>query len=362
MEHGTILKKTILLVMVLLMWTAGSVTAVSASDISDVVPDLPGGPYSLDLTVQSTNPDGSATKISGAEIAVFRVAGLTVKHGAAYYSTLSDFNGTGVTFEDMTAEKSMKAAVKFAGIIDEKGISGRNAFSDRNGKVRFTDLEPGVYLVRLIRYSSDDSGYTAMDPFLVMVPGIDGTGGTNRWITDVAAVPKIVINPVDTRTVDYQVIKKIKGDGGAGETFTFELRAEDIMNPMPAGSTRGTKKISIKGAGSGSFGAWKYTEPGSYSYTVREIAGSSRNCRYDSTVYHMTDKVYYSGSRLRVEHKVTDDKGNIYSASGFVFVNRYTGPGPKTGDDVRLAVFLLICAAALTGCIIQTARRRGWKR
>lgn len=361
MEHRTILKKSILLVIVLLMWAAGSVTAADASGTLDTVPDLPGGSYSLDLTVQSTNPDGSVTKIKGAEISVFKVAGLTVKHGAAYYKTLPAFEATEVVFEDMTAEESDKAAEKFVGIIDKKGVSGETGVSGSNGRVRFTDLEPGVYLVRLDRYDSSDSGYTAMDPFLVLVPGIDRTGSSNKWITNVRAVPKLGIRPADTVKVDYSVIKKINGKPDTDETFTFALRADDIMNPVPTGSVRGEKTISIKGAGTVGLGTWEYTEPGSYSYTVREIAGSNRNYSYDSTVYHMTDKVYYSGSKLCVTHRVTDENGNEYKTSGFVFVNQYISPGPKTGEEVRY-IFLLICAAALAGCIISAARRRGWKR
>ena len=361
MERITILKKSILLAIVLLMCAAGSVNAVYASGTSDTVPDLPGGSYSLDLTVQSTNPDGSVTKIKGAKISVFRVAGLTVKHGAAYYKTLTAFEELKVSFENMTAEESNRVAEKFAGVIDKKDISGETGVSGSNGRVRFADLEPGVYLVRLDGYDSSDSGYTAMDPFLVLVPGIDRTGSSNKWLTDVRAVPKLVIRPADTAEVDYSVIKKIEGKSDADETFTFELRADDIMNPVPAGSVRGIKRISIKGAGTAGFGTWEYTEPGSYSYTVREIAGSNRNYSYDSTVYHMTDKVYYSGSKLCVAHRATDENGHEYQTSGFVFVNQYISTGPKTGDEVRY-IFLLICAAALAGCVAAVSRRRGWKR
>ncbi len=361
MERITILKKSILLVLVLLMCTAGSVTAVSASDTSNVVPDLPGGPYSLALTVQSTNPDGSATKISGAEISALQVAGLTVRHGAAYYKTLSDFGDTDIVFEDMTVEESNTAAAGFAKVADRKNITGKNGVSDKNGIVRFEDLAPGVYLVRLDRFDSDDAGYTAMDPFLVLVPGIDRTGRENKWITAVKAVPKLDIHPADTLEVEYPVTKKIKGISDTGEVFTFELKADDIMDPLPTGSIQGSKKISIKGAGTVSSGTWKYTEPGIYRYTVREIPGSSRNFRYDETVYHITDRVYYSGSRLQVDHKVTDEKGNRYSRKGLVFVNQYIKAGPKTGDEMT-AAFLLICAAAMAGCIAAVAKRRGWNR
>lgn len=359
MERRTILKKSILLVMVLLMWAAFSLTAAYASRTSDAVPDLPGGPYSLDITVRSTNPDGSVTKIKGAEISIFQVAGLTVKHGAAYYKPLEDFADTDIVFEDMTAEESNKAALKFADIADQKDIPGKSGISGSDGRVMFADLEPGVYLVRLDRYGSE-KGYTAMDPFLVLVPGIDSSGSSNRWITEVKAVPKLDIHPSDTAKVEYSVTKKIKGLSETDETFTFELKADDITEPLPVGSIRGTKRISIKGAGEDSFGEWEYTESGSYSYTVREIPGTSGDFRYDETVYHITDKVYYSGSRLKIDHSVTDESGHGYTASGFVFVNEYIGHGPKTGDEMSW-IFLLICAAALAGCMAAAAGRRGWK-
>ena len=360
MKYRKFLKKPIAILALAILLMAGGGTAAFAADTSNVMPPLPGGPYSLTITVQSSNPDGTATAISGAELSLYQVAELTVKHGGAYYKTVADFEDTGIVLEDMTAEESHAAAKKFAEAAESKKLTGISGISNGKGIINFSDLKPGAYFVRLDRYSDSDAGYTAMEPFLVLVPGIEKNSTGNRWITDVHAVPKLMINPEDVRDVEYLVIKQVKGNPIAEETFTFELCAKNIMNPMPVGSTDGVKQISIKGSGEKSFGIWTYTEPGDYQYTVREIAGSNRHYTYDKTVYHMTDHVYYSGSKLRVDHKVTDHNGKNVSSADFLFVNQYTKPGfgPKTGDEIRLMIWLIFVALGMCG-IVAAVKRRG---
>lgn len=363
MKYNRMLKKSIIfpLVLILIVITGG--TVVFASDTSNVMPSLPGEPYSLTITMQSSNPDGSETPITGAEVSVYQVADLKVKYGGAYYTLKPGFEDTGISFENMTAEESQDAARLFAETAENEKIAGVSRVSDKNGVIRFTDLKPGAYLVRLDRYGDHDAGYTAMDPFLVLVPGIEKQPSGNRWISHVRVVPKVAVNPKDTCTVAYSVVKNVKGNPSADETFVFELQAEDIMNPMPVGSTDGTKRVSRAGAGTVGLGAWTYTEPGSYRYTVREIAGNNKRYTYDKTVYHMTDRVYYKGNHLKVDHRVTDQNGKTVTTESFLFTNQYRKPGfgPKTGDEIRMMIWL-ICMIAGTCGIVVSIKRRGCRR
>lgn len=360
MKCRKILKKSIGLLLLGLLIMTGSGTDVFASDTANVMPSLPGGPYSLILTVQSSNPDGSTTAIRGAEVSVYQVADLTVKHGGAYYKTTADFQDTDVDFEDMTAEESHAAAKQMAEETAKKGLAGITGVSNEKGLIRFSDLSPGAYLVQLKGYDNDDAGYTAMDPFLVLVPGINRNSTGNTWITEVNAVPKIVIRPADTRDVEYFVVKRVKGSPKSMESFTFELKAEDILSPMPTGSADGKKLISVEGEGRLSFGSWTYTEPGDYRYTVREIAGNDRRYVYDKTIYHVTDHVYYSGNKLKVDHIVSDQNGKSVSSADFLFVNQYKklGFGPKTGDGIRLMIWLICIVLGACG-IAAAGKRRG---
>lgn len=359
MKIRKFIMKALVLVLVVTLAAVNSAAAAFASDSTDMMPELPGGPYSLEITIQSSNPDGSSTRIKGAEISVYQVADLTVKHGAAYYKAVSGFAEAGVIFDGMTAEESNAAAEEFAKIVEKKGVAGMHGRSGAAGEVDFSDLEPGVFLVKFDRYSSSDSRYTAMAPFLVLVPGIDKTGTGNAWISNVRVIPKIAIDPADHIEVDPFVIKKVKGDPHKSETFTFELKADDLTNPMPAGSSDGRKQSMVTGEGKTGFGTWTYTEPGTYRYTVREITGSSRNCKYDKTVYHLTDNVYYVGSKLRVDHKLTDENGKEYTKAEFTFVNEYTESGivPQTGEDMDLLIWL-VCAVSGTGIMIFSLKRR----
>ncbi len=360
MEVRKTIKKTLTLLLILITAAAGSTLSVSAADKSDCVPDLPAGPYSLEITVQSSNPDGSSTGINGAKLSVYKAADLTVKHGGAYYKTTADFEESGLDFEDMTAEESNAAAKALEQIAEKKALTGRSGICDESGKLVFSNLEPGIYLVKLDEYSDSDSEYTAMDPFLVLVPGIDKSEEENTWISNVCVIPKIEINPAGSIEVNLPVLKKVKGNPKTEETFTFELKADEITNPMPAGSVDGTKRSTVKGAGQTEFGAWKYTEPGIYEYTVCEVSGSSRNYEYDKTVYHLTDTVYYAGSKLKVEHKLTDAEGKEYTNAEFVFTNTYTEPGisPKTGDEMKILIWLTAVVLG-AGFMLAAVKRRG---
>ena len=341
--------KTVLafIMSLLLILTCGGASVFAAE--TDAVPDLPGGPYSLTVNVKSTNPDGTKTGIKGAKLSIYKVALLDVKNTAANYTATQAFSEAGIDFEDMTASESNTAAKTFAKLVNSKGIaSAGEKKTNGAGEAVFSDLSPGIYLVMMDGYDGSDARYTDMDPFLVLVPGIDRSGKENAWISNVSVSPKIAISPKDYLEVNPPVEKKVEGNDNAKDTFTFELAAEDITNPMPLGARDGKKQITITGEGDREFGSWKYTEPGTYRYTIREIAGTNKNYKYDKRVYHLTDKVSYSGSKLQLERTITDKDGNTYNdeTMTFKFVNKYNKPGvpgiPKTGDDTNLLLWLLI--------------------
>lgn len=332
----------------------------------DSVPKLPEGSYTLALSLVSTNPDGSKTGIKGAEISIYQVASLSIKSDAAIYSATDDFASAGVDFEGMKASESNDAAKSFAKIVSDKNLAGSDrGISSETGELKFNDLSAGIYLVMLDRYDPSDERYTEMAPFLAMVPGIERSGDENVWISDVTVSPKLAINPKDHIEVNPPVVKKVEGKDGATDLFTFELAADDITNPMPVGSRNGVKQITIEGACETEFGEWRYTEAGSYSYTIREVPGSDPNYEYDSTVYHITDKVSYNGSKFRLERTYTDDVGNVYSGDAtavFEFVNKYNKPGAPdivdTGDDSKLLMWLIIALASAAVIVALVIRKR----
>lgn len=335
-------------------------TGIFAAQDPDAMPGLPNQDYSLKVTLQSTNPDGSKTGIKNAKLNIYKAANLRVKNTAAYYTLTADFRESGVDFDGMTADGANEAAKKFASIVKEKSLSGVSGVTDGSGGVLFKNLEEGIYLVLLDKYDSADERYTEMAPFIVSVPGIQKGDDANSWICDFTVFPKIAVEPRDYIDVDPPLHKKVINNRFSKEKFVFELKAGNVNNPMPVGSKDGKKRTVIRGAGKGEFGGWRYTEPGTYTYYVREVKGSNGNYKYDTTEYRLTDKVYYSGSKLKVKTELTDEKGKGYSAlEGLVFTNEYISPIPPviTGDNANLLLWI-ICLVAALGSIAFVAHRR----
>ena len=335
-------------------------TGIFAAQDPDAMPGLPNQDYSLKVTLQSTNPDGSKTGIKNAKLNIYKAANLRVKNTAAYYTLTADFRESGVDFDGMTADGANEAAKKFASIVKEKSLSGVSGVTDGSGGVLFKNLEEGIYLVLLDKYDSADERYTEMAPFIVSVPGIQKGENANSWLFDVVVYPKLEIEPQDYVDVDPPVIKRVKGNRFSREKFVFELKSENGNNPMPIGSRNGRKQTTITGSGKSGFGLWRFTEPGTYTYRIREIKGRNTHYKYDATEYRLEYRTYYSGSKLKVKTELTDEKGKGYSAlEGLVFTNEYISPIPPviTGDNANLLLWI-ICLVAALGSIAFVAHRR----
>lgn len=91
-------------------------------------------------------------------------------------------------------------------------------------------------------------------------------------------------------TLSIPVYKVVSGIPATTETFTFRLSALNNA-PMPAGSVNGVKTATIAGTGNTTFGTITYTAVGDYLYTISEVAGTSGDYVYDTTMYDLTVQV-----------------------------------------------------------------------
>ena len=97
-------------------------------------------------------------------------------------------------------------------------------------------------------------------------------------------------------SAEIQVIKKYNAAYPTGDdAFEFTLTGEKNA-PMPEGSNGGSKSIKVEGAEAVSFGSIRYTENGTYNYTVEENAGKLPNVLYDKTVYDVQIRVEDGGN------------------------------------------------------------------
>ena len=129
-------------------------------------------------------------------------------------------------------------------------------------------------------------------------------------------------------------IKVTKAYAKGGDVYDGDVRftvTPDAGAPAPARSA-----VTISGKGTGSFGSITFTQPGTYTYTVREDAGNVDHMTYDDTVYTVTIIVEQDSSssplRATVRHRVDGKDYEYDPASGMVFTNRYDkSDEPATG-------------------------------
>lgn len=143
---------------------------------------------------------------------------------------------------------------------------------------------------------------------------------------DVAAV---VVDAADLG--GYQ---KIFDSWDIAKTFDIELKASQAGNPMPKGSTPGadglgSKVVEVTEANqTGDFGSISFDRPGTFEYTVREVA--------EGTVPGMT----YSGAAYTISVDVTDDgRGGLTATSAMTRTNNDAGVGVSEPVENKVAVF-----------------------
>ena len=126
--------------------------------------------------------------VPGGSLTLYRVADVTEDDGNYGYCFVEEFAGCGLSLENPSSAKLAKELKDYA---KQESISGTTKTIDRNGKVTFDKLEVGLYL---LEQKEAASGYSAVSPFLVGVPGkTDGV-----YVYDVDAAPKLSIRPAET--------------------------------------------------------------------------------------------------------------------------------------------------------------------
>lgn len=175
-----------------------NVTAQS-SDTAVYMPDISEKEKSLEITYTFA---GNA--ISGAEISIYKIVDVSVKGGRTEYSFTDEYTAyaEGTDFETLTTEES----IELAGKIDTSGKEEtQKAVTDEAGRVTFTGLDDGMYLVVQSGKSGAAAQYETFGRYLVAVPyaetgeETDENGNrTGTWIDSVACYPKTETTKIPT--------------------------------------------------------------------------------------------------------------------------------------------------------------------
>ena len=147
-----------------------------------------GGAADLDLDrtgeITLTVKDKKGIAPTGGTIACIQVAKVTRESGDLGYELINGFEKTKLSLADFvngsqSASSLTKDVEKYLPTGAKKQTCKISA-----GKVRFTDLEPGLYL---IRQESKFKNHESIQSFLVTLP----MNGDEGWVYEVNATPKV---------------------------------------------------------------------------------------------------------------------------------------------------------------------------
>lgn len=82
-----------------------------------------------------------------------------------------------------------------------------------------------------------------------------------------------------------QTYTKVGTDIEAKGVFAYILTPNQAGNPMPAGSVDNQYNFTLEGDESKNLDALTFTEEGIYEYTLKQVVGTAKGYRYDTTVY-----------------------------------------------------------------------------
>lgn len=189
-------KKIALVLLILMMQVLFFCPALKVSAASDIDPDKP---LSLTLTLKSSGDDGKVAK--GAKVTAYKVAAADVSSGRFMPFLTDDYKDSGLDLDSKIRQSDIDDLADFTAA---RGLKGVTATSGDDGKVVFTDLDAGIYLVMADELPK---GFSSFVPFLYSLPVYDSDKA--KWIYDGVAEPKLTY----AETVDINVRKVWKDDG-----------------------------------------------------------------------------------------------------------------------------------------------------
>ena len=252
-------------------------------------------------------------------------------------------------------------------VLDSVNVKGEGTAEFKS--IAFTKV--GEYNYTIYENTGDEDGFTYdTTTYQVKVTVSDEGGALKAAATvDGEATDTVEVEFVNSFefapvTYDPPVKKVLTGDTPPkDETFEFVMEAVTEGAPMPEGTDEdGTKTVSVTGEGETEFGDMTYTAPGTYEYTIYEVAGKAARYTYDTSTYTLTVDVTVEGTELVLTttyvKNVEEEEPEL--AEEAVFVNRYEKEVPPPTDattETRVWTGFSL-ATMLTAAGLMIIRRR----
>lgn len=154
-----------------------------AAYAEDYVQDKTG---SINLTLQQTDADGKVTAYPNISMTLYQIGSVRYEMGAVYFDFDESFADAGISITDTkTASEWISAAQTLSEKVAAAGISGDTKVSDASGKISYSDLAQGIYL--LVPTKTD--GTVTTSPLLLTMPFMED----GDWTYDIASYPKLSV-------------------------------------------------------------------------------------------------------------------------------------------------------------------------
>ena len=275
---------------------------------------------------------------------VYSVGTVSVTYDENSHRLVASFNGTtvtsgatvvtGVTITNQYATEDAAVAIHANKVItgnrvpkdqefifvltDSEGNVVAEAKNDAAGLITFlmTYEKAGVYTYTISEKAGDDSSitYDETKHAVTVIVTDDRVGKLHATVTYADDVVPTFINQYKARATSALIsaTKKLVGNKtlAAGE-FTFELEREDGVKVTTTNQAAGAINFSLG-----------YSEPGVYTYILREIAGTAAGVTYDAAQYKIIVVV------------IDDNEGSLQATVTYegleedatpIFVNSYKG-------------------------------------
>lgn len=152
---------------------------------------------SIQITMSQEN-----TAIPGGTLTIYQVGAVSETNGNVSFVPAGEFADCGFTLTNVQSAQLAKKLFEYA---DDKGFAGTTKEIDSKGKVSFTKLKIGLYL---LVQNKAANGYEKAAPFLVSIPALE----ENQYVYDIDASPKLELEKETTGSSESDEPEKIKRD------------------------------------------------------------------------------------------------------------------------------------------------------
>lgn len=145
-----------------------------------------------------------------------------------------------------------------------------------------------------------------------------------------------VVIPSETKITDEFVVSKVYTSAD-----TYDGPVTFTVTPLGTAPKPEKTSVTISGEGRADFGSVTFSNPGTYTYEIRETAGDVTNMTYDSTVYTVTVTVSRptgtSPLFAAVNHLANRGAYSYHTDTGMVFRNSYAKPAEITTGALKIS-------------------------